>query len=226
VSADGVQRLAHLTIHAELDGVICSGALRGRKFTYALLDGRVPDKPVLPRDEALAELTRRYFTSHGPAQAQDFVWWSGLTMADARAGLEMASRHLADDVIDGKRYWFSSSMRAIGRSRRAAYLLPLYDEYLIAYKDRSAVLDPDLWKPIAGRVPFSAAIVVGGRVVGGWTRRLTKGAVTIALDMPVPLKRSDARLVADAASEFGAFLGLEVRLANGRLSESSRTAGR
>jgi Winged helix DNA-binding domain len=224
VAADGGQRLAHLTIHAELDGVICSGALRGKQFTYALLDERAPERRVLPRDEALAELTWRYFTSHGPAQLRDFVWWSGLTMADARAGVEMAGRHLAVEVIGGKKYWFSASARAIGRLRRSAYLLPLYDEFLIAYKDRSAALDPALWKPIAGREPFSAAIVVDGRVVGGWKRTLTERQVTVALDLPVPLKRNDAGLVAAAARRFGTFLGLDVALAD--VSESSRTAGR
>jgi hypothetical protein len=213
IAAEGAQRLAHLTMHAELDGVICSGALRGKQFTYALFEERVPAMRVLPRDEALAELTRRYFTSHGPAQIQDFIWWSGLTTADARAGLEMARPHLGDDVIDGKTYWFSSSRRAISRPPRTAYLLPLYDEYLIAYKDRSAALDLALWKPIAGRDPFSSAIVLDGRVVGGWNRTLMKDKVTIALDIPLPLKRIDERLVAEAARQFGAFLGLDVVLA-------------
>lgn len=210
VAADSVQRLAHLTIHAELDGVICSGALRGKQFTYALLDERVPGKRVLPRDEALGELTRRYFTSHGPAQVRDFVWWSGLTTADARAGLEMARGDLSNEVIDGKTYWFAASLRAIAPPPRTAYLLPLYDEYLIAYKDRSAALDLVLWKPIAGRDPFSAPIVLDGRVVGGWKRKPMKDAVTIALDLPVPLEKTDARLVAEAARRFGAFLGLDV----------------
>jgi hypothetical protein len=212
VAADGVQRLAHLTMHAELDGVICSGALRGKQFTYALLDERVPRTRVLPREEALAELTRRYFTSHGPAQVQDFVWWSGLTTADARAGLESARRHLADAVIDGKTYWFSSSMRTVAPPARTAYLLPLYDEYLIAYKDRSASLDRALWKPIVERDAFSAAIVLDGRVVGGWKRTVTRGSVTIALDLAVRLNRTNRRLVADAARRFGGFFGLDVAL--------------
>jgi hypothetical protein len=38
---------------------------------------------MLAREEALAELSERYFTSHGPASLQDFTWWSGLTVADA-----------------------------------------------------------------------------------------------------------------------------------------------
>lgn len=212
IAADSPQRLAHLTMHAELAGLICSGAIRSKQFTYALLDTRVPRTRALSRDEALTELTRRYFTGHGPAQIQDFVWWSGLTTTDARAGLEMARRHLATDVIDGQTYWFSSSTRALASPERAAYLLPLYDEYLIAYRDRSASLDPVLWKRVARRDPFSAPIVLDGQVIGGWKRTLTKGRVAIALDIPIALKKTDERLVIAAAHELGAFLGLEVEV--------------
>jgi len=215
VAADGVQRLAHLIMRAELGGVVCSGARRGKQFTYTLLDERVPQTRVLPRDEALAALTRRYFTSHGPAQVKDFVWWSGLTTADARAGLEMVQKHhLTEDVIDGKTYWRSSSMRAITRESRVAYLLPLYDEYLIAYKDRSAALDPARWtqRP-PNHDPFSSPIVVDGWFVGGWKRTLKKGAVVITLTPFAPLNRTDARAVADAAHRYGAFLGLDVMFA-------------
>jgi len=208
IAVDGVQQLAQLMMHAELDALICSGALRGKQFTYALLDERVPRTRPLARDAALAELTRRYFTSHGPATVQDFVWWSGLTTADARAGLEMVRRDLAEDVIDGNTYWLSASTRRVRRASRTAFLLPLYDEYLIAYKDRRAALDPAFWKPIAARDPFSAAIVLDGRVVGGWKRTLTKGKVAVAVDLPVPLSRTDSRLVAGAVRRFGAFLGL------------------
>jgi hypothetical protein len=208
VAADGTQRLAHLSMHAELDGVICSGALRGKQFTYALLDERVPEAPSLTRDEALAELTRRYFTSHGPAQLQDFVWWSGLTTADARLGLEMSQAHLAEEVVKGKTYWSSRSRREIPRPERAACLLPLYDEFLIAYKDRSASIDAAVWRPVITRDGFSAPIVVDGRVVGGW-RAVTSTRLTVLLDVPCALSRRDERLVADAVARFGAFMGLE-----------------
>ncbi len=143
IRTDGVQRLAHIVMQAELDAVICSGARRDNQFTYALLDERVPASPTMSRDDALAELTRRYFRSHGPAQVSDFVWWSGLTTGDARSGLEMVERDLNREVIDGKTYWLSRA--AAGEEEPSAYLLGLYDEYLIAYKDRSAALDRARW---------------------------------------------------------------------------------
>src|SRR5713226_2242979 len=87
IAADNLLRSTYIIMRAELDGIVCSGARRGKQFTYALLDERVPQTRNLDRDEALAEFARRYFTSHGPATLQDFVWWSGLAAADAKAGL-------------------------------------------------------------------------------------------------------------------------------------------
>lgn len=209
VAAEGVQWLAHVIAHAELDAVVCSGARRGKQFTYALLDDRVPPTRLPSREAALAELARRYFTTRGPARLQDFAWWSGLTAAAAREGLELVRRELAEEVVDGKRYWLAPSLRVPARAPRAALLLPTYDEYLIAYKDRSAALDPAVRQPAAGRGPFAAPVVIDGRVVGGWRRTISGETVSIALDLPRPLSRGDARLVEDAAHRYGGFLGLK-----------------
>ena len=212
IPVEGTQRLARVVMHAELEAVICSGPRREGQFTYALLDDRAPATRVLPREEALAELARRYFTSHGPAQLKDFAWWSGLTLADARAGVEMATHHLADDEIDGRRYWFASSMPTPERPARAAYLLPPYDEYLIAYKDRSAALGPTPWKPGAWRDPPPAPIVLDGRVVGGWSRTTDTDGVAIGLHLLQRLSRADVLLVEDAARRYGDFLGRDVTI--------------
>jgi Winged helix DNA-binding domain len=213
VRIDGTQRLAHVIMHAELDAVICSGARRGKQFTYALLDDRVPSAPLPAREEALAELARRYFTSHGPAQVKDFVWWSGLTSAEARIGLEMSRHHLAEEEIEGVRYWLAPSARRLGQPRRAAYLLQPYDEFLIAYKDRSASLDPMLSRPGAGRGPYAAPVVLDGRVVGGWRRASTGDRVAITFDLPRRLGSANALLVEAAARRYGAFLGENVAIA-------------
>jgi hypothetical protein len=210
VRVDGTQRLAHVIMHAELDAVICSGARRGKQFTYALLDDRVPATGLPAHEEALAELARRYFTSHGPAQLKDFVWWSGLTTGEARAGLEMSRHHLAEEDIGGTQYWLAPSARRLGQPRRAAYLLPPYDEFLIAYKDRSASLDPALWKPGAGRDPYAAPVVLDGRVVGGWRPASEGDHVAITFDLPRRLPSTDTRLLEEGASRYGDFRGVDV----------------
>jgi len=208
VHADGVQRLAHIVMQAELDAVICSGARRGKQFTYALLDERVPMSRPLSRDDAIAELARRYFTSHGPAHVHDFAWWSGLTVADARAGLEAVERVLAYDTVDGRTYWFPSSVRGPNKPC-SAYLLPLFDEYLIAYKDRSAALDVSR---SAARDPFSAPIVVNGQVVGGWKRLQNSSSISIALMPFERLGKRDVSAITAAARAYAAFVDIDVEL--------------
>ena len=90
IPADGL-KLAYLMMHAELEGVICSGPRQGKQFTYALLEERAPKAKTRERAEALAELAKRYFASHGPATVRDFAWWSGLTLNDARTAASFRS---------------------------------------------------------------------------------------------------------------------------------------
>lgn len=213
ISTSGL-RFIHILGRAELDGVICSGARRGKQFTYALLDERAPQTKALAADEALAELTRRYFTSHGPATLQDFVWWSGLTTAEARAGIDMIQRRLVQEVINGKTYWLPSSMPAGQDTSRTAYLLPAYDEFLVAYKDRSAALKPRYGKrAIPGDAVLNSSIVIGGRVIGCWKRSFKEDSVVITLSPFEPFSKVEVRAVDEAAHRYGSFLGLKVLIA-------------
>ena len=98
--------LAHLATAAELAGIVCSGPLKGARHTYAMLDERVPPAAVPGRDEAVIELVRRYFSSHGPATLNDFAWWSGLTVGDARLGLTALGTRFTSQTVDDRTYWF------------------------------------------------------------------------------------------------------------------------
>ena len=104
IEASGM-RLAYLLMHAELEGLVCSGPLRGKQFTYALVDERVPKAKARGLDDALAELTRRYFASHGPSQVHDFAWWSGLTLKQVQAGVASVP-DLSRETVDGKTWYF------------------------------------------------------------------------------------------------------------------------
>jgi hypothetical protein len=202
------QRGLHILGRLAQDGLICFGAREGKQQTFALLDEWAPMTKRMSRDESLAELAKRYFTSHGPATLQDFAWWSGLTAADASAGLEMARRSLAQESIDGNIYWLASSPPAIKDPSPAAYLLPAYDEYTVAYNDRSAVLDPAYTKlPNYGHGIFNPTIVVDGQVVGTWKRTLKKNSLAIDYSPFAKLKRAETQAIAEAASRYGKFLG-------------------
>jgi winged helix DNA-binding protein len=196
-----------LTLLAQ-DGFICFGAREGKQQTFALLDEWAPKARRMARDESLAEIAKRYFTGHGPATLQDFVWWSGLTTADATAGLEMAKRSLVQENINGQTYWLASSMPATKDSAPTAHLLPAYDEYTVAYKDRSAALNPKYANlPNYGYGIFNPTIVVDGQVVGTWKRTLKKDTLDISPSLFTKLKRAEASSIAEAANRYGKFLG-------------------
>jgi DNA glycosylase AlkZ-like len=189
------------------DGFICFGAREGKQQTFALLDEWAPPRSRMTRDESLAELACRYFTSHGPATLQDFAWWSGLTTADARAGLELAKPRLTQEIINGQTYWLASSMRAAKNSSQTAHLLPAFDEYTVAYKDRNAVLNPTYTKHAnSGNGILYPTIVVDGQVVGTWKRTLKKDTVVITPNPFSKLKRAETLALAEAASRYGKFL--------------------
>ncbi len=211
IAADDLLRFAHIIMHAELDGIICSGARRGKQFTYALLEERAPQARTLERDEALAEFARRYFTGHGPATLQDFVWWSGLSVADARAGLAMVTSQLIHEVVGGQTYWFSTSTAPAHDLSRTIYLLPNFDEYTVGYTDRSAVFDAaDATKFDARGNVLNHVIVLNGRVAGTWKRTMKKDTVNITPSLFAPLNEAETRAFAASANSYGAFLNSSV----------------
>jgi hypothetical protein len=202
------QRGIHVLSHLSQEGLLCFGAREGKQQTFALLEEWVPRARKLERDEALAELARRYFTSHGPATLKDFVWWSGLTVADARAGREAAGAHLAAETAGGETYWLSPSSPAATGAAPAVHLLPVYDEYTVAYRDRSAVLVPEYAeRREAGNGIFSPSIVARGQVVGVWKRVLKRGSVVVTPIPFRPLSKAERGGLAAAAERYGAFLG-------------------
>ncbi|MGH9844923.1 MAG: winged helix DNA-binding domain-containing protein [Blastocatellia bacterium] len=214
IAAGDSMRLGYLIHRAELDGIVCSGARRGKQFTYALLDERAPGAGTFNRDEAMAELSKRYFTSRGPATVKDFVWWSGLTMADAKAGIEMAGPQLHSEVIGGQTYWFSDNPPATRDTSPAAYLLSTYDEHLIGYKDRGASVEAAHAERILSGAVFTSTILLRGQVAGVWKRTIAKNKVVIETNLFRPLTKAEKQAVAAAARQYGVFLDMPVELAS------------
>jgi hypothetical protein len=210
------QRLMLLVMHAELDGVICSGRRRGRQFTYALIEERAAPTPARTRDEALAELTLRYFTSHGPAQPRDFAWWSGLTITEAKAGLELAKPALVREAIDGADWWWAppdGGEPALPADGPLVHLLPNYDEYLGSYRDHAPTFDAAMLGERWVEEVFASHLVIrNGMAIGGWKRELGRNEVVVRPDLLVGLEPAERAALGRAAAAYGAFLGLEARL--------------
>lgn len=210
IQADGELRLPYILTHGELDALICSGPRQGKQFTYMLLEERVPPAPAMERDESVRELARRFFLSHGPATPQDFAKWSGLTVADARLGIELAGHDLRKETWGRQSFWCSAAESAAPpeprtRPRPTAYLLPNYDEYTIGYRDHDAVFDA----PNMSQLIFAHTIILDGQVAGTWKRTLKKREVVIELNTFTKLTKAQSRLIGAAAKRYGKFLGLE-----------------
>ena len=172
-------RLAH-------DGVICFGPRDGKQQTFVLLDEWVPPTAnTLAGDDALIELTRRYFQSHAPAEVADFAWWSGLTIAEAKRGVELA------EIVDNDRE----------ESAASTHLLPAFDEYTVAYKDRSAI----------GHNVLDPAVIIDGLVVGTWKRVLHRGEVDVSIAHFRPLTAKEQRALGEATERYARFLGVTAR---------------
>ncbi len=207
IQAEGI-RLGYMLMHAELEAIVCSGPRRGRQFTYALLEARAPQARRLSREEALAELTRRYFSGHGPATIHDFAWWSGLTVADAKTGLELVNAYLANEAFDGRFYWFPASMNRTAQPSKAAFLLPTYDEFLVGFANfdqrRRAESDESEL--------YNSMIFLDGHFVGSWRRSLEKGIVSIQLRPFTRFSAVQFEAVAAAAEHYGKFLEMPVEI--------------
>jgi hypothetical protein len=213
VSAAG-QRGIHVLGRLALDGLICFGPRDGKQHTFTLLAEWVPSAKPKPRDESLAELARRYFTSHGPATVQDFAWWSGLPLLEARKALGMVESQLARESVDGRDFWYSPAEAATLKATPEAYLLPAFDEFLVGYTDRSAALRAQNAQSVNnGGGILSPTIVVDGQVVGTWKRALKRNAVTVTPTLFAQYERIPASRMRDAAERYGAFLGLAAEIA-------------
>jgi hypothetical protein len=207
-------QLGYILMQAELELLVCSGGLDGRQQTYALLDDLVPAAAPMDREQALGELTRRYFRSHGPAAIADFTWWSSLTVADARRGLQVAGPALERLDIDGTAYWFDPSIEVDQAASPVVHLLQPFDEYVVGYQRTRSVMDPagltgpGTWNPNS----FTNAAILDGQVVAGWRRVPKRSSVMIEVAPLRPLSGPERDAVEVAVERYGEFLGVPVMI--------------
>jgi hypothetical protein len=217
--ATASSRGLHLTWRLAHDLVVCFGPRDGKQQTFVLFDEWLPDAPRLPRDEALATLAARYVTSHGPATLADFAWWSGLALADCRRAIAAAGAALEEHAG----YW--SGAAAPPRAKRGddgVHVLPAFDEYLVGYTDRRAMLDARFAARAGTGGLLFPTVVVGGRVVATWKRDFVREEIECTLDRFGPLSAAAERRIAGALASYGRFLGLPVRTSDRALVRRRR----
>ncbi|GGH23646.1 winged helix DNA-binding domain-containing protein [Paenibacillus segetis] len=193
-------------------GLICFGPKMGKQQTFVLLDEWVPEARELTLEESIAELALRYFTAHGPSTVQDFAWWSGITLTDARMGLEEVKGQLHFEQLNGSQYWMS---REVSKTQMledsGVFLLPGFDEYILGYKDRSAVLSPEYTPMIVpgNNGVFLPTLVSGGKVKGLWKRTIKSKGIEFVIT-PFEYIGDKEEQVIIAAERYATFVGLPI----------------
>jgi len=207
------QRLAYIVMWAELEGLIVSGPRLGKQFSYMLLDKRAPAGGPFDRDAALAEMARRYVQSHGPATAADLANWSGLTLTDARRGLAAARPALLREEVDGQTLWLADAPLPPRAPSPTAYLLSIYDETIIGYKDRRAIVSAEDGGRLAtmGNA-LQNVLVIDGRVEGTWRRTLGKDVLDVELNPFRALSEEERAALEMAGQKYSVFLELSLAL--------------
>lgn len=215
LNASGIKtdenRLSHILMNTELEGLICSGRRTGNKLTYGLLSQRVPKRQMFSKEESLAKLAQRYFTSHGPATLKDFIWWSGLSVIDATKALNLVASDFICETFDSQKYWMKAEYSAFNRNKNSIHLLPAFDEFLISYKDRNASLElAHNRKAISNNGIFYPLIIINGQVAGTWKRLIQKGKVKIETNLFVDINRQIKALIEIEIENYSRFLNLKL----------------
>jgi len=205
----------HLLWYASQCGVTCMAPNLGKEQTFVLLDDWAPDARVVDRDEALALMATRYFRSHGPTTRQDFAGWTGLTAADAKRGIAGAGEQLVAVTVEGREMIMGAdAMDSTGGvgvaalARDEVRALPGFDEYLLGFKDRTLMLDPEHKQAVipGGNGIFQPTIVRSGRVVATWKRSIGRASVVVEVKPLVRLAAADRTRVERVLQPYGAFV--------------------
>jgi Winged helix DNA-binding domain len=194
----------HVIVHASTTGLICRGPDRGRDNTFVQLDDWVPGAPTGPSgDDALAELARRYFAAFSPATAADFTTWSGLPSSHA---IDLIRDELSETDVDG-RPGFRLGAVAPAQGLRLA---PAFDNYLVGYRDRAAIVPPALQPRVYQGGMIRPVVLLDGAVAGTWALDRAKGHVTVT---PFGrFTRATGRAVEAEVADVGRFLDRELSL--------------
>ena len=199
----GNGRIGAILMDAELDAMICNAGRNGKQFIYTLLDEAPKKEKSFTREEAIATLANRYFTSRGPATMLDFAWWIGLNITESRKGIEINKKQLEYANINGNTYWFSAEQPSSKLKDNAAFLLSAFDEYTVAYKDRTDMLDPKFFT--ATGFGLKPVIICNGRINGTWSRTEKKDAIQIEARLFENSPKSSLKKITTAVKKYGKF---------------------
>ncbi|KAF2080505.1 winged helix DNA-binding domain-containing protein [Flavobacterium sharifuzzamanii] len=203
---------AAIMMHAELDGLVCNGRMKGKQITYALLEERVSKpKTKLSKEESLAKLALRYFESHGPATVLDFSWWSGFAPTICQKAINAIELQLNSIAVDNQTYWLAKNRSLEDNFRESVHFLPAFDEILISYKSREVSFSGDHQsKTFTNNGIFKPVILENGKVIGIWKRTIKKDHVKIETEFFNETETSKKEILFEGIKAFETYLETKV----------------
>lgn len=200
----------HILVHWSQAGLICLAARRGKQPTFALVDSWTPRGRELSGDDALVELATIYLRAHAPATVEDFSWWSGLTKAEAMLALRLASDLVRSLMIEGVQYWLPREEAPVASGSLPLLLLPPFDEYTVAYAERSVAGDPSILRSVGNGL--APNILIDGRIAGTWKRTVfPRGSVAVTTFLLRTLNKKEQAGLAREIGRYAKFLGCTLK---------------
>lgn len=211
----GGQRGIHILQQLSMECALCYGPHADKQPTFALFDDWIPTSNVLAREDALRTVAERFFKGHGPATVRDFVWWTGLTVADAKLALQLAREALESYDHEGAEHWMARGLVVDDDAPPGAHLLPGFDEYMLGYTNRSAALAPRFAERIVpgGNGVFYSTLVLDGQVRGTWRRETGAKGVVIEASPFGRFTAAEKHAFAEPAERYAQFIGAPVTMA-------------
>ncbi|WP_264535560.1 winged helix DNA-binding domain-containing protein [Flavobacterium sp. N1736] len=203
---------AAIMMHAELEGLVCNGKMKGKQITYALLEERVSKpKTKLNKEEGLARLAKRYFESHGPATLLDFSWWSGFSPTICKQIINAIGLQLNSVAIENQTYWFGNQINKENNFKESIHFLPAFDEILISYKSREAsILLEHQSRAFTNNGIFKPIILENSKVIGTWKRTMKKDHAKIETEFFNETESHKKAILFEGIKAFGNYLETKI----------------
>ena len=207
------QRGYHILLELAQHGLIFIGPNDGKQPTFGLLDEFIASRP-LSREESLQTIATRFFTSHAPATLEDFAYWSGLTVVDAKMAITLAGEALASIEIEGRVHFVGAAFQAPAFPiKDSVHLMAGFDEYFLPYRNRLSIIDAEHTAHITpgNNGVFKPTLVINGTVSGVWARQIKAKSTDLTV-RPFPGCSITPEQLAPMVTAYRHFVGAPVTL--------------
>jgi len=199
------------------EGLICYGPGEGNEITFIAVDQWLAKAQPVSEEQARMDLLRGYLRAYGPATLTDFSHWSGMTAGEVRPLRALLGEELAEIKVENKASLLLrddvSALHADSEGNNSVRLLPHFDPYLLAHREKDHLLDPEHYKRVYRNQGWiSPVLLVDGRIAGTWSYKLQGKKLPVTIQPFSQLSRAIRTAMAQEAEMLARFLGRNLEL--------------